>query len=167
MSINQDVDQQPWYKQGWPWALISVPFLTVVACGITIYLAIVSDDGLVTGDYYKDGLTINESIDKGERAAQLALSAQVLILPELNQVQVAVPELQDIPELVLRLTHATHTRADQVVELPQSQGGVYKAELKLKGQGKWYVDLRPANSDEWRLRGQLVLPGSLSLSLTP
>ena len=37
----------PWYRQFWPWALIAIPFLTVVASGITLWLAISHPDPLV------------------------------------------------------------------------------------------------------------------------
>ncbi|MEM7209241.1 MAG: FixH family protein [Pseudomonadota bacterium] len=55
-------DTTPWYKQFWPWAIIAIPATTVVACIIMITLAIKTDDGLVSGDYYREGLTINERL---------------------------------------------------------------------------------------------------------
>ena len=41
----------PWYRHPWPWILMSGPFVVVVAGVITLYLAVVSDDGLVDDDY--------------------------------------------------------------------------------------------------------------------
>lgn len=44
---------RPWYREPWPWVLIAIPALTVVACGITLWLAITRPDHLVveTGQY--------------------------------------------------------------------------------------------------------------------
>ena len=53
----------PWYRQFWPWAIISIPATTVVACAIMITLAILSDDGLVSDDYYREGLAINKRLN--------------------------------------------------------------------------------------------------------
>ncbi len=40
----------PGYKQFWPWALIAIPLLTVIASGITLWLAISHPDPLVVDD---------------------------------------------------------------------------------------------------------------------
>ncbi|WP_174564729.1 FixH family protein, partial [Solemya elarraichensis gill symbiont] len=47
---------KPWYRQFWPWFIISIPAGTVVAAFITIYIAVDGADPLVTDDYYKEGL---------------------------------------------------------------------------------------------------------------
>ena len=43
----------PWYKQRWPWILMSGPAIVVVAGFITLGLAIHTSDSLVDDDYYK------------------------------------------------------------------------------------------------------------------
>ena len=46
---------KPWYREPWPWFLISLP-ATAVAAGITtVWIAATNADGLVVGDYYKAG----------------------------------------------------------------------------------------------------------------
>jgi hypothetical protein len=40
-------DFRPWYREPWPWVLMAIPFLTVVACGITLWLAISNPDYIV------------------------------------------------------------------------------------------------------------------------
>ena len=40
----------PWYRQFWPWVLISIPLLTVIASGITLWLAISNPDYLVVDE---------------------------------------------------------------------------------------------------------------------
>ena len=32
--------QQPWYKQFWPWFLISLPVTVMIVCGVIIYLSV-------------------------------------------------------------------------------------------------------------------------------
>jgi len=43
-------DFRPWYREPWPWVLIAIPALTVIACGITLWLALTHPDYLVVED---------------------------------------------------------------------------------------------------------------------
>jgi hypothetical protein len=43
-------DFRPWYREPWPWVLIAIPALTIIACGITLWLALVNPDYLVVDD---------------------------------------------------------------------------------------------------------------------
>ena len=40
----------PWYRQFWPWVLIAIPLLTVIASGFTFWLAVSNPDYLVVDD---------------------------------------------------------------------------------------------------------------------
>ncbi len=41
------LDTHPWYKEPWPWVLIAIPLLTILASGYTFYLALSNPDYLV------------------------------------------------------------------------------------------------------------------------
>ncbi len=38
--MNEEQTMKPWWKQLWPWLLISGPAVAMIGCIITIYLAI-------------------------------------------------------------------------------------------------------------------------------
>ena len=38
---------RPWYREPWPWVLIAIPLLTVIASAITFWLAVSRPDYLV------------------------------------------------------------------------------------------------------------------------
>ena len=40
----------PWYRHRWPWILMAIPFLTVVASAYTFYLAVTNPDYLVVDE---------------------------------------------------------------------------------------------------------------------
>jgi len=44
---------RPWYREPWPWILAAGPFIVVIAALYTAWLAVKSNDGLVTDDYYR------------------------------------------------------------------------------------------------------------------
>jgi hypothetical protein len=54
------------------------PAVVVVAGFITLWLAISSDDGLVSDDYYKQGLTVNQRLQRDHLAGDLGLHADVM-----------------------------------------------------------------------------------------
>ena len=48
--MKREVAPRPWYREPWPWVLIAIPLLTVIACGITLWLAISHPDYIVVED---------------------------------------------------------------------------------------------------------------------
>ena len=45
-TIEQS-DQRPWYREPWPWVIISIPLAAVIMGFITLYLALANPDYLV------------------------------------------------------------------------------------------------------------------------
>lgn len=149
-----ELDTKPWYKQFWPWFLISIPALTVVAGITTIVLAVKTSDGLVKDDYYKDGLAINQSLGRDKVAQEKGISADLLVSPEGNQVEIRLG-VEAHPETInLRLMHATISERDQKLTLSAVSPGVYRGSIKPLQEGKWYVEIEPVDGD-WRLSGEL------------
>ncbi|MBT8062655.1 MAG: hypothetical protein HKO64_00875 [Xanthomonadales bacterium] len=50
MPTRRITDTEPWYRQFWPWMLIALPAAAVVACFITLWLALTHADPLVIKD---------------------------------------------------------------------------------------------------------------------
>jgi hypothetical protein len=84
--------ERPWYREPWPWILAAGPFIVVVAGFYTAWLAIKSNDGLVTEDYYKKGLAANQTIARSEQAASLGLVAGVRIASDTLSVRLQASE---------------------------------------------------------------------------
>ena len=70
--ILKSSDKQPWYKEPWPWILMAGPGIVIVAGITTAWLAVVSNDGLVSDDYYKEGMTLNQRLQRDHKAETLA-----------------------------------------------------------------------------------------------
>ncbi|WP_394205983.1 FixH family protein [Shewanella waksmanii] len=70
---------QPWYKQFWPWFLIVLPLIAVVASFNLLFLSIEHRDSLVSEDYYKDGKRINMDLRAINQAKQLGLQYELLV----------------------------------------------------------------------------------------
>lgn len=155
----------PWYRQGWPWFLISLPAIAVVGGIVTAIIAIRTDDGTVTADYYKQGLAINAEVARADRAREFGLRAAVQLagLADGDAVRVELAgsrALPPEPALRLRLTHPGRAGADRIAVLarasvdPDAREAVYVGALQagaagaIKGPVSWQVILE---SPEWRI----------------
>jgi hypothetical protein len=158
-------DTLPWYRQFWPWFLISLPAATVVAGLITLYLAASGSDSLVKDDYYKHGLAINQDLARVNRARELGIEADLSYDPLKGVIRVTAARVAvDMQQMSLRLTHATRSDLDQAVTLDRQPNAGFEASVLPLGPGKWHVDLLPASA-EWRLSGRLSVPEQTRLEL--
>ena len=141
-----------WYRQRWPWLLMLGPATVIVAGAITVWLAIASEDGLVSDDYYKRGLAINRTIERTALAEALGLRAVVDVAANgVAQVTLAAASDATLAETsALRLTLAHPTRAGHDVQATLSRvaPGRYAGSIAAAAPGRWRVIVE---SDRWRL----------------
>ena len=152
MQAKQASISKPWYSEPWPWLLMAGPATVIVAGVYTTVLAFSSADGLVADDYYKQGLAINRTLEREDRARALGLSAGVAYSAESSQVRVILRGGDAGPgPLLLRLDHPTRAGLDVKVDLTALPGGVYEGRASLPaGVGRWNASLETAR---WRMAG--------------
>ena len=144
----------PWYREPWPWILMSGPAIVVVAGIVTTLIAIRSNDGLVADDYYKQGLGINRVIERDVNAQALGVTASVRFNDERSRVQVVLAMRDALPSSVtMALVHPTKAGADQRVTLAASAPGVYEAAIAAPPAGLWHVKLEDGGG-KWRVTGE-------------
>ena len=164
MTSSTTIIPPPWYKQFWPWFLITFPAIAVVAGIATIILAVKSDDGLVKDDYYKAGLAINQTLERKQIAQELNLNASV----DWNQLTQAITlkltgNLKKLPSrLTLHLAHTTQADHDYTIPLflaPDKKS--YTGRLQISKIGSWITTLEPSvavKENNWRISGRINLP---------
>lgn len=163
--MMEPVLSKPWYREPWPWFLISLPATAVIAGLITVWIAVTSADGLVVGDYYKAGLAINQTLARDEAARALALTATLRLESDALALTLA-GRLQTYPDqLSLTLAHPTRQGMDQTLMLSHAGGGRYRTSLPAMPAGKWHAQLADTAST-WRLSGVLHTPFSQPVTLT-
>jgi hypothetical protein len=153
--LTQPLDSQAWYKYPWPWFLMAIPALTIVAGILTLMLAGSSFDGLVKDDYYKQGLAVNQALARDQQATALGLTAQVMMGDKEARVFLTMRSDVDIPEkLYLRFMHPTQGGRDGTVELVHMGQGFYSGAMAPLGTSKkWNVIL---SSDSGEAQGDMV-----------
>jgi len=137
----------PWYRQLWPWLLISGPAAVLVAGAVTTWIAFASADGLVAEDYYKQGMAVNKVLAREQRAVELGLSVDL----EIERDRIVVRLRGAAPEaLLVHLAHATRAGHDLRLRLAPVQPGVYEAELPELPAGRWHIVVEDPRAS-WRI----------------
>lgn len=143
---------KPWYREPWPWLLMAGPAAVILAGIATTVLAVASFDGLVADDYYKQGLGINRTIAREEKARSLGLEASVQFNPDRTRMRVVLGAGAQPPAIKVALVHPTRPDADQSVILPAGRDGTYEAAIRPPRATT--IQLRIEDADgKWRLAG--------------
>jgi len=144
----------PWYREPWPWLLMVAPAAAVIGGLITAWLAITHADPLVADNYYKEGLAINQVLDREREAQRAGYRAQVLFSDDGTQVRVHLAGGTRLPaSLHLRLVHPTRAQHDAEVVLTSTQAGWYEGSTRLQPAPRWTLQLEDEQRD-WRLSGE-------------
>lgn len=151
---------RPWYREPWPWILAAGPFIVVVAGIYTAWLAVKSNDGLVTDDYYRKGLAANQTIARSDQASKIGLVAGVRVTADTLSVRLQASDKDFVlpPTLVVTISHPTRAGLDQSRVLVRD-GAIYSGEVRLPAAGHWLVLLEDERKI-WRLMGNMILPAN-------
>lgn len=158
---------KPWYREPWPWILMSGPAAAILAGFVTLGYAIRYQDALVTDDYYKQGLAINRTLAREQTAVTLGVEAKLMFAGDGSGVRVYLNGREELPaQLVLRFAHATRAGLDQRIDVVRVPGGWYEGRLVPMNDGKWKVMLED-QAGSWRVTGMWVAGADESLDLRP
>jgi hypothetical protein len=157
----KQLDTRPWHLEPWPWILMAGPFVVVVAGLLTAWIAVKTSDGLVTEDYYKKGLAINQTLTSSEQARKVGLLAGIRITGGILSVRLQAttdPAFLLPSKLLVSISHPTRAGLDQSSILVRS-GNTYHGPVHLPVAGHWLVLLEDEKKT-WRLLGNVVLPAN-------
>ncbi|ALZ77034.1 FixH family protein [Rheinheimera sp. F8] len=155
---------KPWYKQAWPWILISLPVFSVLKAVHTVYIMNQQSPDLVVDDYYAEGKAVNQNLSRYREAAARNLHATVLLA---GNKAILTFDANSILEtsVTLDFVHNTLAAKDFKVIAHRSGESMYIAELPLTPTGKWSLVVHD-NANQWKLRASLSLPAIDAIQLT-
>jgi hypothetical protein len=140
---------KPWYREPWPWILMAGPAAVIVAGAVTVWLAVVTSDGLVADDYYRRGLEINQELRRDRAVVERGITATVERGDGILRVRLAARGA--LPDAVFaQLVHSTRAGHDQRLRLARVAPGVYEAGLPLLLPGRWRMVIEDPRG-EWRI----------------
>jgi hypothetical protein len=157
----------PWYREPWFWIIISPLILVLVACAITITIAVKNADDVVIGNYYKEGLLINDEKERQRLALSLGLSGQLSFDLDLGEVVVIfdnVDSASTLPQNIqLSFAHPANKDEDFSLMLDKKSETQYFSELPKRLSDKWYWAISPSSDSgekiipeaDWLLKGEI------------
>ncbi len=164
-ASNVPVDR-PWWTEWGVLLVAGLPAITILACAVTVTIAFKGRDGVVSEDYYRQGLAINRSLKRDEVAIERGLTATLSLDIERQRIRVQVsqangqnPPSTESPEgqpLRLELISAVHPERDQRLILSPETDGRWFAEVGGLSTGPWDVVLE---GTDWRLSAQRIRLG--------
>ena len=137
----------PWYRNRWPWLLMSGPAIVLVAGAITTWIAFASADGLVAEDYYRKGLGINKTLAREDAARRRGIEAEVRL--QAGKIEVGLTGEQP-GAIFVHLVHATRAGHDQRLRLERGAGGRYATDVAPLPAGRWRISIEDPRG-EWRI----------------
>ena len=136
--------------------VIAFPASAVLAGIVTIYLAVVSDDGLVVDDYYKHGLEINRLLHREQNATDAGLAMHIDLVGDSGSLLMTLdanPGFVYPSEIDGVLANATREGLDQTLRLTRVGDTMYRATNITLPAGRWYVDI---GTGDWRLTKRII-----------
>lgn len=166
---NTTVDEGPWYKQFWLWFIL-VPLFVVMILGFTLlYVSIVTSDGVVVDNYYRDGkgYAVRYEEDAFARAANLAADVAWSGSDIKLQLSGDLSPLPDTLELIV--IFPTAQKYDEYVVLKHRGLGQYTAQsVPTDLSGRRFLQLHPMEGDvDWRLHAEVMFPIEQTAELLP
>jgi len=164
-AIPEQIEaKKPWYKQPWLWFVLSVPITSVILSSIMVSVAFIGGDTMVSDNYYKDGMGINQTIEQDQLADSLKLSPEVIMDNKDIIVRLLIKTRGEttLPQqafLTLNIIHPTLKEQDVTLKLLPTADGLYIGELPSTFSGKRYFELL-AFDESWRIREEVILPKS-------
>lgn len=165
-------DEKQWYQQFWPWFLIALPAVVIIACLYTVYLALNNPLSMVKKDYYQEGLTINKNIAELKKASQLGLQATIRV-DENRRLRIELSSASSFEPpttLILFFHHPVDDSKDLSFGLHREADHLFATELLneqqwqlLRNEKHWYLQLQPLAAD-WLLQGEAG-PGHFDITL--
>ncbi|GAB5380673.1 MAG: FixH family protein [Aliiglaciecola sp.] len=159
-------DSSPWYKQFWPWFLITIPLISIILSVTMLNLALNTEDSLVIDDYYKEGKAINMELSKVQEARVRNIKTELFVIDD----KISLTFLTGAPEsgeaLELHFYHATLEKNDFTILLTRDAKGIYRATAPNVIAGKWNITLSPVD-ESWKIINEIVYPKSTTTSFNP
>lgn len=165
MSPRTAVAYPAWYRHPWPWIFISMLTATVIAGGVTLWLAVSTSDGLVADDYYKQGLGINRQLARSERATALDLNGRMRFSASELMVSLTGRDGAQLPRrLRVVFSHPTRAGLDRALLLDRD-GPDWRGRFEPLPPGRWTVSIEDEQAT-WRLDAAAHFPEDREITLS-
>ncbi len=161
----QQSDINPWYREPWPWIILGLLGLGIVAGSTLALIALSSPPEMVTGEYERLGRGITDMRSRTETARALGLTGQIVIEPGQVSLSLEADDTHGLPESLLVLfQHPAVQDRDSTIHLQQTGPGEYSATLDASPHERVHVIVTDL-AQTWWLAGRMS--GDQPVELVP
>ncbi|MFU8831672.1 MAG: FixH family protein [Wenzhouxiangella sp.] len=151
----QQSDINPWYREPWPWIILGLLGLGVVAGSTLALIALSSPPEMVTGEYERLGRGITDMRSRTESARALGLTGVVVVEPGQVSLSLEADDVSSLPESLLVLfQHPAVQDRDSILRLQQKEHGQYAAVLEALPHERAHVIVTDL-AQTWWLAGRM------------
>ncbi|MCY4046154.1 MAG: FixH family protein [Cellvibrionales bacterium] len=160
--MTEQHSPKPWYRQFWPWFLLTPLIMTVCLSSYMLRVAFTQDQAVVSDNYYKNGLAINKLMEDLAAAKAMGIKARITFDDE--KLLLALSAVDDLPQdlsVSLVFSHPISRKKDVAVKLQAVGNHQFVGQLPTLDQGKWYLDIESSVSQSlpaWRLKKTVFAP---------
>lgn len=167
--MTENNENQGNWNQPWLWFTLA-PLILSVVLGLTMLnISFHIQDGLVTDEYSKEGLAINERIEKEENAKTLEIKATISLDDQSGELQLQFSSKQDTTpdNLILEIIHPIIKDQDIKIVLTHQGEGRFTGHLDQQLDSKRYIRLEELHNTSWVLKGELNFPLAGEVTVSP
>lgn len=160
-------DTAPWYKQFWPWFIITVLSWGVLSSSITLTVALNNPPHMMTGDYAELGKALVDTHERADRAEALGLSGTLARRGAQWALSLRADQTAGLGDRLLLLAqHPTDSARDRQVVFDRIAPGEYRADaIDIPGRGRLIVS--DLEQTWWISSAYSAEAGALAVDLRP
>lgn len=157
----------PWYREPWPWFILGLLGLGVVAGSTIAVIGISNPPERVTGQYERLGRGLTDVGDRTERARELGLAGSLGVDGNRLHIRLDAGDPSSLPgSLIVRFQHPAASDGDVVVRVEREASGDYAGNLHILPHERSQLIVADAGMSWW-LAGRLNGLGPEPVDIVP
>ncbi len=154
----------PWYKEPWPFILISITGLGVIAGSTLAVIGFSNPPEIVSGEFGALAKFVTEDRSRFDQARALGLSGRLALEGELIRLQLTADDAASLPEqLLVQFQHPARSAGDSVALLNHRGGGDYQGAYIEAPHGRAHVLISDLGQ-QWLLSGRLSAEAPITVA---
>ena len=159
----QTTSPNPWYKEPWPFILISITGLGVVAGSTLAYIGLSNPPEIVRGEFGSLAKFITEDDSRIQEARALGLVGRLGLDGETILLSLSASDLSSLPEqLMVQFQHPASSAGDSVAMLVHHGGGEYRGPYTEPPHARAHVRVTDLTQN-WSLAGRLDADNTIAV----
>jgi len=151
----QETPANPWYKEPWPFILISITGLGVIAGTTLAVIGFSNPPEIVSGQFGSLAKFVTEDSSRVEQARSLGLAGRVALEGDTIVLELSALDPASLPEqLMMQFQHPATSAGDSVALLTHQGQGEYRGRYAEPPHARSHVTVTDL-SQSWSLAGRL------------